>query len=134
MDEDIETTQDSPEPKFSHYYGDIVRKHLFFAGLVLLLAALIDKELLSFYLYTGVFGVLIFTVLAGLTSPLKRWVMVADVFVAGIMFMVFEYFAINAFSQDQNFSDTVFLIRQFLAVIFLITLYFSTKTVREMGK
>lgn len=134
MDEDIENTEDFPEPKFSHYYGDIVRKHLFFAGLVLLLAALVDTEFRSFYLFAGIFGVLIFTVLAGLTSPLKRWVMVADVLVAGIMFMVFEYFAIDAFYRYENFSDTIFLIRQFLAVIFLITLYFSTKTVREMGK
>lgn len=134
MDEDTEITQDSPEPKFSHYYGDIVRKHLFFAGLVLLFAALVDKELQTFYFYTGIFGVLVFTILAGLTSPLKRRVMVADVFVAAVMFMMFEYFAIDAFSQYQNFSDTVFLIRQFLAVVFLITLYFSTKTVREMGK
>ncbi len=134
MDEDIEIIQDSPEPKFDHYYGDIVRKHLFFAGLVLLFAALVDKEFQSFYLFAGIFGVLIFTVLAGLTSPLKRWVMVADVFVAAIMFMIFEYFAIDAFYKYENFSDTIFLIRQFLAVIFLITLYFSTKTVREMGK
>ncbi len=135
MDEDI-IIDDShePEPKFTHYYGDIVRKHLFFAGLVLLLAALIDEEFRSFYLFAGIFGVLVFTILAGLTSPVRRLVMIADVFVAAIMFMVFEYFAIDAFSRYENFSDSIFLLRQFLAVIFLITLYFSTKTLREMGK
>ena len=52
-----------------HYYGDIVRKYLLFTGAMLLVAILVDKELLSFYLFVGIFGVLVLTILAGLMSP-----------------------------------------------------------------
>ena len=120
--------------RFPHYYGDIVRRHLVFAGIVVLLAALLDVELRSFYLVIGVFGALTFIVLAGLTSPVRRHVVVTDAFVSAIMFLVFEYFALDAFEHYGSFYNLVFLLRQVLSITFLTTLYFSTKTIREMNR
>lgn len=128
MDKDIETTQ--PTIKHPHYYGGLVRKHLFLAGFTIMIAALIDSELRNFYLFVGLFGVVGITVLAGLTSPQKRTVMAIDVLVSAIMFLIFEYFAIAAYARYENFSDSVFFFRQLIAVIYLITLYYSTKTMR----
>ena len=115
-----------------HYYGDTVRKHLLWAGAVLLLAAILDRELLQFYLIAGIFGVLSFTVLAGLISPLEQRIIVYVAILSGAMFLLFEYFAINGYLQYESLFSVVFLLRQILAVIFLSILYLSTKTVRGM--
>jgi len=122
--------QPSPPAKHPHYYGNIVRKQLFFAAFVIMIAALIDSELRNFYLFIGLFGVVGLTILAGLTSPQKRSIMFTDMCVSAIMFLIFEYFAINAFVRYENFSDPIFFFRQLIAVIYLITLYYSTKTLR----
>lgn len=129
MDKNTETVL-PPSKRHPHYYGELVRKHLFFAAFVIMIAALIDNELRNFYLFVGLFGVVGLTVLAGLTSPQKRSIMFTDVLVSAFMFLIFEYFAINAFVQFQSFSDPVFFFRQLIAVVYLITLYYSTKTLR----
>lgn len=129
MNKDTETTL-PPAKRHPHYYGELVRKQLFFAAFVIMISALIDSELRNFYLIVGLFGVVGFTVLAGLTSPQKRGVMFTDVLVSAFMFLIFEYFAINAFVQYQNFSDPIFFFRQLIAVVYLVTLYYSTKTLR----
>ncbi len=116
----------------AHYYGDIVRRYFLLGGAVLLLAILVDRESLTFYLFTGVFGVLALTVLAGLTSPLSRQVTIANGIVSGALFLVFEYFAVNAYLNYLDFFNETFLLRQILALIFIIALYFSTKTFRGM--
>ncbi|MBI5400576.1 MAG: hypothetical protein HZB12_00455 [Candidatus Yonathbacteria bacterium] len=120
----------SPAKRHPHYYGDLIRKHLFFAAFVIMLAALLDSELRNFYLFVGLFGVVGMTVLAGLTSPQKRGVVFIDVLVSAIMFLIFEYFAINAYTRYENFSNSVFFFRQLIAVVYLIVLYYSTKTLR----
>ncbi len=128
MDKDDEILV--PEKVHPHYYGNLIRKNFFFAGFVIMMAALLDSELRSFYLFVGLFGVVGVTVLAGLTSPRKRAVMLTDVLVSAFMFLVFEYFAIAAYARYENFSDSVFLLRQLIAVVFLVALYYSTKTMR----
>lgn len=121
------TTEKTNQP---HYYGNLVRKQLFFAAFVLMIAALVDRELQSLYLLFGLFGVVAFTVLAGLTSKDNRAVLVIEVLVSAVMFLIFEYFAMVAYGQYESFSDGSFFFRQLLAVIFLVTLYYSTKTTR----
>lgn len=123
-----------PPARRPHYYGDLVRKQLLLAGLVIMVAALLDSELRSFYLLVALFGVVGITVLAGLTSPQKHGVVVIDVLVSAFMFLVFEYFAIAAYVRYENFSNNVFFFRQLIAVIFLIALYYSTKTIRYHEK
>ena len=113
-----------------HYYGDLIRKHLFFATFVIMIAALLDAELRNFYLFVGLFGVVGFTVLAGLTSRSNRSIMLTDIIVSAVMFLIFEYFAISAFAQYENFGHPSFFLRQLIAVVYLVTLYYSTKTIR----
>jgi len=128
--ETIPEPVEAPETKRPHYYGNLIRKYLFLAGFIIMIATLFDAELRSFYLFIGLFGVVGITLLAGLTSPQKRGIMFTDVFVSAIMFLVFEYFAIVAYIRYEDLFDKVFLLRQTLAVIFLVSLYYSTKTMR----
>ncbi len=119
-----------PSRPLTHYYGDTVRKFFLVAGLVLLFAILRDREFLSFYLVVGVFSVLLLTILAGLTNPRMREVIMADVVVSTVMFLLFEYLAVNEYLQTGDFFDEIFFLRQLLALVFLIAVYFSTKTYR----
>lgn len=122
-------TEQKPVP---HYYGDTIRKYLLIAGLLLLLAVIFDKELFKFYLIMGGVGVLVFTVLAGLTSPRTKPVIINIAAISAAMFLVFEYFTISGYLQSGIFN-VPFLIREALAIIFLVILYYSTKTIRGMS-
>lgn len=113
-----------------HYYGDLVRKYFLVAGFVLLYATLEDRELLGFYLSVGMISILASVILAGLTSPTKRRIVIYDVIISIILFLIFEYLSVSAYSDRHNFFEIVFFLRQLLAVIFLTTLYFSIKTLR----
>lgn len=120
-----------------HYYGDVTRILFLIAGVVLLFAIVRDREFLTLYMIVGVFSVLALTILAGLTSPrtqnpLMRKVIVADFAVSVLMFLLFEYLAISAYIKVHTLTDEIFFMRQCLALIFIIAVYFSTKTVRGM--
>ncbi len=128
-----------PKDRIPHYYGDVIRGILLLAGLILLIAIPFDSALLGLYLVAGVVGVLVLALLAGLTSPTSRLSILSDALVSGLAFMVFEYAAISAYFTTNDFSlftpeDRIFLLRQLLAILFLLAFYFSTKTLRYMGK
>lgn len=129
-------TEERPIAKrHPHYYGDLVRKQLFFAAFVIMIAALLDKDLRNFYLFVGLFGVVGITVLAGLTNPQKRGrgIVFVDILVSAVMFLIFEYYAIARYVQYESFSENVFFFRQLIAVVYLVVLYYSTKTMRYYG-
>jgi len=120
----------SPAAKHPHYYGSLIRKHLFFAGLLILIAVFLDSELRSAYLSYGLVTVIGLIIIAGLTSRSNRSIVFVDAIVSALMFLVFEYFAIDTFVQYENFANGIFLLRQFIAIVFLITMYYSIKTLR----
>lgn len=122
----------SYEEPVPHYYGDIVRRNLLLAGLFILIATPIDADLRPFYFFIAGFGVLFFVILAGLTSPTSRRSLITAGIVSGVMFVLFEYFAVGAYLKYDTFFSLVFLVRQIIAIIFLFSVYFSTKTLRGM--
>lgn len=113
-----------------HYYGDIVRGCFIMAGCILLAIVLIDRRFLEFYLVLGTLGVLIMVILAGLTSPRTFWVLVSEAIIAGFGFITFEYLAVVAYIHTESLIDPIFLLRQLLSVLFLVTLYYSVKSIR----
>jgi hypothetical protein len=133
MNEPITTdTTDSKGPSQHHFYGYDIRKHFLAATVMLVITILVDKEMLNFNILVGVAGIFIIVMLAGLTTPKNRPVMIADLIVSGIMFVLFEYIAIAAYLKADSFFSIVFILRQAIALIFLGALYLSTKTVRDM--
>lgn len=119
--------------KPQHYYGNVVRSCFITISILLLGSMLMDKELLGLYLVIGVAGVVALVVLAGLTSPNKKRILYFETIIAGAGFIFFEYAAIIAFQWSLTFTDVSFLLRQALAILFLIALYYSTKTIREVN-
>jgi len=125
------------QEKTRHYYGDIVRKIFIVAGIVFLIAIIRDNELLPFYMIVGVISVLLLTILAGLTNPViensrTKKIIIADFIISAVLFVLFEYLAISDYYEVKNLTHEFFLIRQSLAVIFLVALYYSTKTYRGL--
>lgn len=114
----------------SHYYGDTVRRLFLVGGALVLLTVLFDKRFLAFYLYVGVLIVLVLTVLAGLTSPANRRVIIGDTILAGVLFVLFEYAAIGAYLDAERTFDIVFILHQINSFVFLAALYLGSKTLR----
>lgn len=116
----------------NHYYGSLVRKLFVFAVVLQLIIILIDKDLIQFNLVVGVISALVIVMLAGFTSPANKWAMIGDLIFSAISFVMFEYLAIARQLQVNTFFDFIFLIRQSLSIIFVVSVYFSAKTVRGL--
>lgn len=115
-----------------HYYGDIVRKLFFVAGLLLVVIIPIDRELLNFYLIFGIALIMVLIIVAGFTSPVHKWAIITDVVVSSLSFLFFEYVSLARFLELDSTVDGIFIFRQSLAIIFVFALYFATKTFRGM--
>lgn len=115
-----------------HYYGSLVRRLFVLAGIILLINIPIDRELIQFYIVFGVIFALLIILLAAFTSPLNKWAMIGDLVASAVSFIVFEYLAIARQLQIDSFFDYLFLVRQALAIIFIVAVYFSAKTVRGL--
>ena len=115
--------------RIPHYYGDIVRQ--LFMGLVVLMligSPFYTTEIEVQFPLIAV-GALIIVALAGLTNPLKRWVMWVDTSVAGAGVIIYETLAVVAYREINAAS---FVLAQAIAIIFVVAFYFSMKTLRAM--
>jgi hypothetical protein len=114
----------------THYYGDIVRK-LFFAAAILMLFGLpFFSERVPVPTIWSLVAIVTIGFLAGLTNPVKSFPAWVNTIVSGIAVIIFEAFAVMTY-RDIG-PDVLFLANQALAILFLIALYFSTKTLRAM--
>ncbi len=111
-----------------HYYGDLVRK-LFIASAVAMLVFLPFYDYKIPVPYTvSIFVIVVLGVIAGVTNPLQKWVIVVNNIIAACGVAVFEYMAVN----NYDIKSLFFWVNQALALTFLVALYFSTKTFRGM--
>lgn len=117
-----------------HYHGDKVRNLFLVAAIALLFSLLLEKNLFGPVLFFGILTLVGLVVLAGLTSPKKKLATIANTFVSGTLFVFFEYSALAGSPSliIGTSMDIGFLLRQALAVLFLLALYFSIKTWRGM--
>jgi hypothetical protein len=112
-----------------HYYGDRVRE-LFVAGaFVSFVAIALWGNILPFGIGTQVGAGLLLIVLAGLTDPRNKWIMVLDALYAGVSVLLLEEAAIATRASE---SWQLFAVREISALIFLIALYLAVKTMRAM--
>ena len=120
----IHTEQGTP-----HYYGGIVRMLFITAALVLLVASSVGATL-PLSGGAAIIHAMVLVVLAGVTNPSQRgihWVNSAAAFFgAGI----FGMSAIAHYRTTRALSDPSFFFVEALAILFLISLYYATKTIR----
>lgn len=119
-------------PSVPHYYGDYARKLFLGGAIVMLLSLPLERDILPTAFIAVTTAALLLTFLAGFTSPKKRLIIVVDTLVAALMFVIFEYAAVNNLSHGGDIWSFTFIAQEILALNFLIALYFCSKTWREM--
>ncbi|HLC44575.1 MAG TPA: hypothetical protein VJK50_01915 [Patescibacteria group bacterium] len=128
----MDWSQDEPqaqeqEPK--HYYGDIVRDSFLVAAAVMLLGLPWFIKYLNIPLPISLVSMLALALAAGATSPVLRWTGVVNVVISIVGFLVFEWYAVDAYIQYSP-SSKFFAANQVLAFVLLFSVYYSVKTVR----
>lgn len=111
-----------------HYYGDTVRKLFLSGAIIMLLVYPLFNHTIPAQPMLNIVGIILLSVMAGLTNPRQTWILVADVFLSIAAVSVFEYYAVS-FAQAGN--QNLFIINQLLAVCFFTALYFAVKTARN---
>lgn len=118
-----------PGTSIPHYYGDYVRQLFILAGILMLIfspfLAATNPAVLPF----EIGGAIVTVILAALTSPINKLAMVANAIVSVIGVITYEMLALAAFFDGRMI---VFIEREAIVLIFLLALYFSVKTARNM--
>lgn len=117
-------------PHVAHYYGDYVRKLFLTAAVAMFLfAPFVGGALLPVLIPIQIGGGVMLIILAALTNPKNKLVMLADSTAAGVGVLVFETSALVEYFSGDYLSFTV---HEVLALVLMFALYFSVKTVRAM--
>src|SRR3989344_2428276 len=113
-----------------HYYGDYVRALFLGAAVLSAVAIPLFGDLLPFGTFAQVGSALLLVLLAGLTNPHSRMLMIYDVVVSGIGVFLLESAAILLYTAD---TPELFAAREAAALALLFAFYFSVKTLRAMS-
>jgi hypothetical protein len=112
-----------------HYYGNRVRQLFFVAAAIMLIGLPFVRNTLVIPTFFSVVSILLLDFLAGMANPKQLWVNWVNAIIAAFAMFIFELFAVRAFESQTPF----FLVtNQALALLFLVALYFNTKTLRSM--
>lgn len=117
--------------KSVHYYGDTVRKLFLLAAIFMLIMLPFMNRFLEVPLYLSILIAIGISIFAGITNPVQKWSVVFDFAIALFGSIIAEYQAVVGYTNYSVFHRT-FWANQIVAIIFLIALYYSTKTVRGM--
>lgn len=112
-----------------HYYGGVVRALFIVAALVLLIAKTVGAEL-PLSLTGSVVTAVLLIVAAGITTPVLVWIQWINEVFALWGTLLFGTSAIEHYRAGSTIADTSFFAVEVLAILFLIALYYATKTVR----
>lgn len=112
-----------------HYYGDHVRRLFLVVAALLVITIPVWDGLFPLEVVPRVLIVLVLALLAGITTPHSKGVLLADAIIAGIGVFLFELIAINTYEA----SDVgLFLAREVVILMLLLAFYYSIKTYRAM--
>ncbi|CAN5733318.1 hypothetical protein BH11PAT2_BH11PAT2_07230 [soil metagenome] len=112
-----------------HYHGDIVRILLLTSVGLAFLAIPLWGHIMPFGTMFEVVSGLIVIVLAGLTNPHSQWIMGLNAIAAGIGAFLSELSAISLSHSD---SVQLLIMREISALVLIVALYYSVKTLRAM--
>lgn len=111
-----------------HYYGNLVRKLFIIAAVLMLIFLPVYNDKIPFPYSFSIFTIVFLGIVAGVTNPLQKWVIILNTAISAGGVAIFEYMAIN----KAVLLTVFFWMNQLLALLFLVALYFSTKTFRGM--
>ena len=118
-----------PRHKIPHYHGDSVRILLVLAALTLLVAATVGAAL-PLSTTNAVICAALLVLAAGVTNPEQAWIHWVNLLLALGGTLLFGVSAVEHYRAGGSLADTSFAFIEALALLSLIALYFTTKTVR----
>ncbi len=116
----------------SHYHGNIVRKLLLINGLGMVAEYAFFSTLVRVPFFIAIGGAIVLVILAGLQNPKLRWLNEINALVAIVACFTFAYIGTSHYLYATIFDPFFFWSNQVHALLFLIAVYYSSKTVRAM--
>jgi hypothetical protein len=120
-----------PKREIPHYHGDEVRILFLVGAIIMILARSTGAE---FPLPTGlaVLGAALLVIAAGITNPNQVWIHWVNAALALFGTLVFGRAAVTHYREGFAILEPSFLYVEVLALISLIALYFTTRTIRGL--
>ena len=118
-----------PRRDIPHYYGNESRA-LFVAGAVVLIIAQSTGADLPLSTGAGVLAAVLLVVAAGITNPAQGWIHWLNAFISIYGVILFGTTAISHYRSGISIFNPSFFYIEALALIALIALYFTTRTIR----
>ena len=112
-----------------HYYGDTVRVLFVSSAVLLVIAATTDADL-PLSMIGAVAWAVVLVVAAGITNPEQGWIHFANEAIAIVGTLVFATSAIGHWRAGAGIFDSTYLFVEIIALLSLLSLYFTTKTIR----
>ncbi len=112
-----------------HYHGDAVRALFVLAALTLIVAQSTGAQL-PLSTAGAVVGAVVLVVAAGVTNPTQRWIHWTNAFLAALGTLLFGTTVIEKYQAGVNTVSASFIFLEALALISLIALYFTVRTLR----
>ncbi|MFA5954063.1 MAG: hypothetical protein WC817_00815 [Patescibacteria group bacterium] len=116
----------------AHYYGDTVRRLFVTAAVVIVVTTPFVSSFLPVPVLIAALGALAIVIVAGLTNPRERWSAALNLVTATVGSIVFQYQAAIDYLVAAGNAPKLFMftVDEVLAVIFMVAVYYSSKTFR----
>lgn len=118
-----------PHRRVGHYHGDEVRV-IFFIGAIVLVVAQSTGANLPLTTTGAVFSAILLVIAAGVTNPAVSWIHWANAFLAILGSLLFGTTAVEYYRAGLSIFDPSFTYIEALAILSLVALYFTTRTIR----
>ncbi|HUY05572.1 MAG TPA: hypothetical protein VMV62_02580 [Candidatus Paceibacterota bacterium] len=115
--------------KVPHYHGDEVRMIFFVSAIILIVAQSTGAEL-PLSTSGAVISAVILVIAAGVTNPSQSSIHWLDALLAVIGTVLFGTTAVEHYRAGMSVFDASFAYTEALAILSLIALYFTTRTIR----
>ena len=112
-----------------HYHGDNVRVLFVISAVVLIVAKSTGADL-PLSTFSTVLSAVVLVVAAGITNPEHFWIHWLNAFLAIYGTLLFGTTAVDHYRAGLSVFDSSFVYIEALALLSLIALYFTTRTVR----
>lgn len=125
-DEEIDISVPHSTP---HYHGDTTRV-LFVASAIILIVAQSTGADLPLSTASAVIWATVLVIAAGVASPTQTGIHWFNALLAFVGTLLFGVTAINSYREGVSFSNPSFLYVEALALLSIIALYLTTRTIR----
>jgi hypothetical protein len=122
-----------PHHEIPHYHGGGVRVLFVISAVVLIVAQSTGAEL-PLSTFSAVTSAVVLVVAAGITNPAQGWIHWLNAFLAMAGTLLFGMAAIEHYRSGINLFDPSFTYVEALAILSLVALYLTTRTIRGFNQ